>query len=101
MGYLGKQLAKNSPWFNFGCWTVMTILIVVYALQEISFFKGIFVAVLALLFLSCIAVESWKQAYRNKHKTEPELSHKLQGVYLAISILFFVLLVVFLIIQFL
>ena len=36
MGYLGKQLAKNSPWFNFGCWTVMTILIVVYALQEIS-----------------------------------------------------------------
>lgn len=101
MGYLGKQLAKNSPWFNFGCWAVMTILIVVYALQEISFFKGIFVAVLALLFLSCIAVESWKQAYRNKHKTEPELSHKLQGVYLAISILFFVLLVVFLIIQFL
>ena len=96
MGYLGRQLAKNSPWFNFGCWTVMTILIVVYALQE-----GIFVAVLALLFLSCIAVESWKQAYRNKHKTEPELSHKLQCVYLAISILFFVLLVVFLIIQFL
>ena len=101
MGYLGRQLAKNSPWFNFGCWTVMTILIVVYALQEISFLKGIFVAVIALLFLSCIAVESWKQAYRNKHKTEPELSHKLQCVYLAVSILFFVLLVVFLIIQFL
>ena len=101
MGYLGKQLAKNSPWFNFGCWTVMTILIVVYALQEISFIRGIFVLVLALLFLSCIAVESWKQAYRNKYKTEPELSRKQQGLYLATSILFFILLVVFLIILFL
>lgn len=101
MGYLGKQLAKNSPWFNFGCWAVMTIAIMIYALIEISILKGIFVVVLGLLWLSCVAIESWKQDYKNKHKKEPELSHKQQCVYLSISIVFFILLVVFMIILFL
>lgn len=76
MGYLGKYLAEKRPWHNFAGWTVMTMLIVVFILLETSILEGVCIAVLGLLWLSCVAIESWKQSYRNKYKKEPELSRK-------------------------
>lgn len=101
MGYLGKQLAKNSPWLNFCCWTVLTTFIVVYIMSETTLAKGILVAILGVLWICCVAVGSWKQSYFNKYKKEPELTPKQQGIIGALYVSCFILLIVALIILFL